>query len=351
MLVFDLVLATRRPAMTGVERYGLRLFRAVQEIAPESVAFVANPDFLPGARGLIAASGVYGGWLMLPKEIRRHGLEPSGVVFPTAPASPLFRLTQMRLARIAHDVFPWTRAQTMPWKGRLLYRDVENFMVSRYDLLCGTTPQVAGELRARLNRPDIDWCGNAPGVDVATVKERQPCSLPLEFALAVGTVEPRKDYDRLIALVESGGPDALPIVLVGRPGWGDIVARVESLAARRPDRFHWLRDLTEDAGLAWLYRRAACFVTLSQAEGFNMPLVEAAISARPTLCSDIPIHRAVAPPWAQFAANDAAPAALWAHIGAARRRQPQARELEDYRRRYGWDAVAARLLDLLDSLK
>jgi glycosyltransferase involved in cell wall biosynthesis len=351
MLVFDLVLATRRPAMTGVERYGLRLFRAVQKVAPDSVAFVANPDFLPGARGLIPLSGVYRGWLELPQEIRRHGLDPFAVVFPTAPASPLFRLTQMRLARIVHDVFPWTRAWAMPWKGRLLYRDVENLMLSRYDLFCGTTPQVAGELRARLDRPEIDWCGNAPGVDFETVEERQPCSLPSEFALAVGTVEPRKDYDRLIALVESGDPDALPIVLVGRPGWGDIVARIESLAARRPDRFHWLRDLTEDAGLLWLYRRAACFVSLSQAEGFNMPLVEAGICARPTLCSDIPIHRAVAPPWAQFAGSDAAPATLWALVAAARRRQPRAQELEDYRRRYGWDAVAARLLDLLSSLK
>ncbi len=351
MLIFDLVLATRRPEMTGVERFGAHLFQAVKKIAPDSLAFVANPDCLSDQRGLVVAPSVYRGWLTLPQEIRRRGLDPEAVVFPTAPASPLFRPTQMRLARIMHDIFPWTRAATIPWKGRLLYRDIESFMARRYDLLCGGSELVAAELRALFARPDVDWCGCASGLDLETTKEREPCSLPREFVLAVGTVEPRKDYARLIELVENGGEDALPVVLVGRPGWGDIVARVESLAARRPDRFYWLRDMTDDGGLLWLYRRAACFVSLSQAEGFNMPLVEGAICARPVLCSDLPIHRWVAPPWAQFAPAGASPADLWRQIGAARAVKPNAQEVEDYRRRHSWEGVAARLVQLLNSSK
>lgn len=346
MLIFDLVLATRRSAMTGVERYGVHLFNAVRAIAPGTIAFVRDVQGFEDKRGLIEVPDIYRSWLTLPLEIRRRGLTPEAVIFPTAPASPLFRPTSMRLCRIIHDVFPWTRAQAMPLKGRLLYRDVETFMAARYDLLCGTTEQVASELRAQLGRPDTDFVGNAPGLDLDATQEAPLRGLPHKFVLAVGTVEPRKNYERLLELVESDDAGALPVVLVGRPGWGDIVARVEGVAKSRPERLIWLRDLTLDGALLWLYRRADSFLSLSKAEGFNMPLVESAMCGRPVLCSDLPIYRAVAPPWAQFANIAASASELWPRIGAAP--PPETKALEEYRRRYSWSNVAARLLHLLE---
>ena len=346
MLIFDLVLATRRPAMTGVERYGVKLFEAVRKVRPDSLAFVRDPGGFSDQSGLIPVSSVFGGWLGLPLEMRRRGLSPEGVVFPTAPASPLFLPEKIPLCRIVHDVFPWMPDKAMPLKGRLLYRDVENLMARRYDLLLGTTEMVARDLRARIGRPDIDYCGNAPGVDLDG-RESAPQGAPQKFILAVGTVEPRKDYARLVELVQCGAEHALPVVLVGRPGWGDIVKSVECLAETRPKHFVWLRDLTRDDGLLWLYRRAACFLSLSQAEGFNMPLVESAMSGRPVLCSDIPIHRAVAPLWARFAPSGATPESLWQVIVDAMATPPSQCDVADYRRRYGWDQVARRLLQSL----
>jgi glycosyltransferase involved in cell wall biosynthesis len=207
----------------------------------------------------------------------------------------------------------------------------------------GTTELVAQDLRAVIGRPDIDFCGNAPGLDLDG-REGAPKGAPKKFILAVGTVEPRKDYARLVQLVESDSPDALPVVLVGRPGWGDIVPSIEQLAATRPERFIWLRDLTDDEGLLWLYRRAACFLSLSLAEGFNMPLVESAMSGRPVLCSDLAIHRAVAPPWALFAASGATADRLWRDMAAAIAAAPSPQQVAEYRSRYSWDQVAARLL-------
>ncbi|HYA81691.1 MAG TPA: glycosyltransferase, partial [Methylocystis sp.] len=245
-----------------------------------------------------------------------------------------------------HDAFPWTRAEAMPLKGRLLYRHVETFMAQRYDLFCGTTEVVAEDLEAHLRRADMAWCGNAPCVDFAGAEGIAPLGVPEKFILAVGTVEPRKNYARLAALVEAGGPDALPVVLVGRPGWGEIVADIERFAAERPDRLIWLRDLSGDAGLLWLYRRASCFLTLSLAEGFNMPLAEAGCCGRPVLCSDLPVHRLVAPPWASFVAAEAAPEELWRRIHAAA--APTAQEVDAYRGRFSFDAIAQRLLALVE---
>lgn len=345
MVIFDLILATRRPEMTGVERYGVNLFESVRKVRPDAIAFVRDPSPFSDRRGLVMVDDVYRGWMSLPLNIRQRGFAPDAVVFPTAPASPLFHLSEANLCRIAHDVFPWSWERPMPWKGRLLYRYVENLMARRYDSFLGTTQPVAEDLRALFGRADIDCCGNAPGLDVDG-PERRPDGAPDAFILLVGTVEPRKDYDRLIDLVEKAPKDAPPVVLVGRPGWGDTVARIDQLAMRNPARFRWMRDLG-DEGLRWLCRNASCFLSLSLAEGFNMPLVEAGASGSAIVCSDIPIHRWVAPSWATLVAQDVSAEGIWTALQAAAR--PERAQIESYRRKYSWDSVAARLLDIVKS--
>jgi glycosyltransferase involved in cell wall biosynthesis len=222
-------------------------------------------------------------------------------------------------------------------------------MLRRYDWLLGTTEPVAQELRTLFRRDDIDWCGNAPGLNLDGPESR-PLGAPDEFILAVGTVEPRKDYARLVDLVEHAPDGAPPVVLVGRAGWGEIVAEVERLAARLPARFVWLRDLQDD-GLLWLHRRARCFLSLSKAEGFNMPLVESAMCGRPIVCSEIAIHRNVAPAWACFVQSDMGAEALWSRIGTAAATPPTEPAAIDYRSRYGWGRVAERLLDVVGAAR
>jgi len=343
MLIFDLTLATRRPALTGVERFGVHLFDAVRRVRPDAMALVNSTRAFEDHSGLVAVPQAYRGWFTAPQIVRDLCARPEAVVFPSAPASPLFRTTTMPLCRIVHDVFPWSWERAMPWKGRLVYRYGENLMARRYDWLLGTTPAVAQDLRALFRRPDVDWCGNGPGV-ARDGPERRPDNVPDAFVLAVGTVEPRKGYARLVDLVDAAPAGAPPVVLVGRPGWGDVVSRVESLAARRPDRFVWLRDLP-DEGLRWLYRRAACFLSLSLAEGFNMPLVESASCGRPVLCTDIPVHRTVAPPWARFVDAQEGPDALWADLRAPTSPTPTDSAL--YGERHSWEHVAGRLLEII----
>ncbi len=342
MLIFDLVLATRRKERTGVERYGVHLFNAVRARRPDTLAFVRDAEDFEDKTRVIPVPNVYRGWSTLPWRIRQLGLKPSAVIFPTAPASPLFLPSNMRLCRIIHDAFPWSRERAMPLKGRLLYRDVESLMARRYDVLLGTTEPVAQELRRQLGRADIAPVGNAPGIDLLSLKEAPTHGLPEDFILAVGTVEPRKNYEQLLSLVESDEPGALPVVLVGRPGWGDIVERVRAACERRPERLIWLRDLTDDGALLWLYRRAKCFLSLSKAEGFNMPLVESAMCGSPVICSDLPIHRAVAPPWARFVGANDSSCAIWEFARNASR--PEQEALQAYRTRYSWDGVASCLL-------
>lgn len=340
MIVFDLILATRRPEMTGVERYGVRLFEAVRAVEPDTVALVHDASVFADKRGLIELPSAYRDWLLAPLHLRRLGLAPETIVFPSTPASPLFKFTRTPLMRIVADAFPWTRGFDMTFKGRLLFRDVESFMLSRYDRLCAPMEPVVEEMKALFARSDIEACGNAVNLDLKT-PAAPIANAPEKFLLAVGTVEPRKGYDRVIRLAEEAPAGAPAIVIVGRPGWGDIVAQLEAAAQRLPERLIWLRDV-DDGALVWLYENATGFVSFSHAEGFNAPLVEAAVSGRAIMCSDLPIHRVVAAPWARLVDPEANPQTLWARLMEGV--QATADDVAAYRQRFSWEAVAQRVL-------
>lgn len=117
-----------------------------------------------------------------------------------------------------------------------------------------------------------------------------------DAVLMVGTVEPRKRHDVALDAFErawASGCDRR-LVIVGKQGWN-----VEALALRmrqHPEagrRLFWLEDAT-DSDLAFAYANAERVLQASDAEGFGLPLVEAALHGRPLLASDLPVFREVA---------------------------------------------------------
>jgi len=102
------------------------------------------------------------------------------------------------------------------------------------------------------------------------------------YVLAVGTLEPRKNLERLIAAWE-GLPDTHTLALVGPRGWDDesIVA-----AARRAGDVRLLGRVS-DEDLATLYAGAACFAYPSLYEGFGLPVLEAMAAGAPVLTSNV----------------------------------------------------------------
>ena len=114
--------------------------------------------------------------------------------------------------------------------------------------------------------------------------------------LMVGTIEPRKGHaqvlDALDILWEQGGN--VKLVIVGKPGW-----HMEAMAARlrqHPEagkRLIWL-ERAGDAELSHLYCRSNGLVMASEAEGFGLPLVEAAQHGIPLLVRDIEVFREIA---------------------------------------------------------
>jgi alpha-1,2-rhamnosyltransferase len=64
-------------------------------------------------------------------------------------------------------------------------------------------------------------------------------------------------------------------------------------------RLFWLKDAS-DADLTLLYRNAHALVLASVAEGFGLPIVEAAHHGAPVIATDIPVFREVAGESAQY---------------------------------------------------
>jgi glycosyltransferase involved in cell wall biosynthesis len=340
MIVHDLILATRRSKLTGIERFAINVFEASRAQNPDVVALVAPGSMLASSPQVVEVGSAMKGWLGMARDLRRFGSAPA-VVCAAFPASPSLLASRAPITRVIHDAFAWTRPQNLTLQGRLMFAHFDRMMLRRYTHVQAPTEIARQDLVSALKSDAITVCGNAPGLD-CLAKEVTPVAglVPGGFALAVGTIEPRKNYERLIAFAEAQQDTLASIVIAGRPGWGASAERVAAACKALGDRLIWLDD-ANDAQLRWLYRNSRVFLSLSHAEGFNMPLVEAGVSGCRIVCSDLPIHRAVAPAWARFVSGNSEDGVLLDAVGTAP--EPQAEALDSYRRRYDWATVAAHI--------
>lgn len=149
----------------------------------------------------------------------------------------------------------------------------------------------------------IGWfpLGSDFGFEASPAAAMAAAQIPGELAgrkyfLTVGTLEPRKGhgialdaFDRLWA----AGDDAV-YVIAGREGWN--VAALCARIRKHPQygrRLFWIEG-PSDIQLAAIYRSAHALVLPTVAEGFGLPLVEAAHHKVPAIVSDIPVFREIA---------------------------------------------------------
>ena len=122
------------------------------------------------------------------------------------------------------------------------------------------------------------WTAAAPPDDAL----RSRLGLPSTYLLFVGTQEPRKDLATLLA-AHRLVPDAPPLVLVGRQGWGDAVDLTDCVTP----------GYVPDADLPAVVAGAAALVLPSRDEGFGLPVLEALATGTPVVASDLPVLREV----------------------------------------------------------
>ncbi len=114
-------------------------------------------------------------------------------------------------------------------------------------------------------------------------------NLPERFFMFVGTFQPRKNIERIVDAHEAlpaALRKAVPLLIVGRNGWG-ADALVARLTAYGPDGdVRWLQNVG-DVAKRVMMQRATALVFPSLLEGFGLPVLEGFASQTPVITSNV----------------------------------------------------------------
>ncbi|HEY5225818.1 MAG TPA: glycosyltransferase family 1 protein [Methylovirgula sp.] len=132
--------------------------------------------------------------------------------------------------------------------------------------------------------------GRPVSPQIRDVCERTP------FFLTIGTIEPRKNHGTALKAFEALWAAGIDVhyVIVGKIGWLSQSLRQRIL--EHPEfgrRLFWLQS-AGDGDLSYLYQHAAASIQPSIAEGFGLPIIEAARFGTRVIASDIRVFHEIA---------------------------------------------------------
>lgn len=116
---------------------------------------------------------------------------------------------------------------------------------------------------------------------------RKKYNLPKNYILYLGTIEPRKNIERIVKAFKKYKKEInndLKLVIVGRKGWkyDNIMKLIESMGT---DII--ITGYIDEEDKVPIYKLAQIFVFPSLYEGFGMPILEAMASKTPVITSNI----------------------------------------------------------------
>ncbi len=203
----------------------------------------------------------------------------------------LRRVPGLRIAVLVHDAIPLDYPQyTRAGMSAVFARKMA--AVSRHaDRVIYSTNDARQRVEAHFAR-----MGRVPPAVVAALGVASPPVIvpkprPRPYFVAIGTIEPRKNYGFLLdlwqALPQRLPPEQMPdLLILGHRGWADpaLFARLDAA----PPHVTVLEGLPDDAVFSLLLGAQALLFP-SLAEGFGLPPVEAAALGVPVFASALPV--------------------------------------------------------------
>jgi glycosyltransferase involved in cell wall biosynthesis len=223
-------------------------------------------------------------------------LDCDAILYPYWPSPPIRRRDAPPAAFFVQDLAFKLRPREVAWQQRLYMGAI---------LGRALRGAAAVLVPSEATRRDLLACYPIPGlkskvhlVPLGLPAYAAPGPLPPRlapgFILAVGTVEPRKNYSRLLAayrhlrresvpLLLGDRPGVPELVIAGRPGWayGDTLERIKTEPGVR-----YLGHVDEPT-LSALYRSAGVLALPSLYEGFGLPLLEAMANGLPAVVGNV----------------------------------------------------------------
>lgn len=154
-----------------------------------------------------------------------------------------------------------------------------------------------------------DFDASAPSVgmptDARTLLDRLKNDV---VTLMVGTIEPRKGYDKALAafdqLWQTHLKEPFTLVIAGKPGWK--TAALQRMIMRHPEinkRLFWIEDASDEF-IKHLYQICAGVLVTSRAEGYGLPVIEACMQGKWVLARDIAVFHEFDHPNIKFFDDD-----------------------------------------------
>lgn len=264
------------------------------------------------------------------------GLDVSGNALVQAERAGLFdyyRSQGIRTYFLLHDILPLRMPEVFPNGAMEGFSDWAQ-SIAQLDGIIGVTKHVADDYADWLKGASIsqgkrqkpffvgwshhgaDMGSSAPsgGLPADADWTLQQLRLRPSFLL-VGTIEPRKGHLQVLQAFSELWHQGIEVnlVVVGKEGWKGLPDTIrrnlpETVCAlrehaERGKRLFWLEN-TSDEYLEQLYGNCSCLIAASYAEGFGLPLIEAAQHQLPILARDIPVFREVAGEHAYYFQHD-----------------------------------------------
>jgi len=220
-------------------------------------------------------------------------LEADAILYPYWPSPPFRRAGAPPAAIFVHDLAFRIRPAEVPWQQRLYLGAVLPRALRGAAAVIVPSEATRRDLLRfyPIERLDERLHVIPEGLTPAPPPGPLPAGVEPGFLLAVGTVEPRKNYPRLLAAYRQlRGRGSLPIIINGRPGVPQLV-----IAGRAGWAFgDTLRRIAAEPGVRYvghvdeptleaLYRSASVLAFPSLYEGFGLPLLEAMAHGLPAV--------------------------------------------------------------------
>jgi alpha-1,3-rhamnosyl/mannosyltransferase len=179
-------------------------------------------------------------------------------------------------------------------------------------------------------------------------------TLPSDYILFLGTLEPRKNLVRLLeaySQLPSELTSRYPLVLAGNPGWKnkEILNKINELIANGFN-VHKI-GFVEDKDLPALFDLARLFVFPSIHEGFGLPILEAMAAGTPVVTSNLPPMNRIAKNVAMFVEPEQVGSiknAIERVLSSPRIASSMSNRGQQMAQRYTWDNSAQTMLELIE---
>ena len=167
--------------------------------------------------------------------------------------------------------------------------------------------------------------------------------------LTVSTLEPRKGHWAILHALNELWAHHVEVnwVIVGKVGW-NCEGFINALH-QHPKFGHqlfWLNQV-DDYFLQHLYQRSRLLVCANYAEGFGLPLIEAAQHGLPVLARDIPVFREVGANHVDYFSGDRPSNLAQAISDCLQQSEAQARARVKQMPRLDWERSSQSLLDIV----